>query len=90
MIAEIGHFALILALVTGETEGHLRQVIGAEAEELSLFRDLVRRQCRPRNLELDGRGKNVRRGERRLYDGGVRYARVLLLRERLYRFERCQ
>ena len=38
-------------VVTREAEGHLRQIVGAEAEELRLFRHLVRGERRARDLD---------------------------------------
>ena len=38
-------------VVTRETEGHLRQIVGAEAEELRLFGDLVGGERRSRDLD---------------------------------------
>ena len=38
-------------IVTGETEGHLRQIVGAEAEELRFFCDLVRSKSRAGDLD---------------------------------------
>mmetsp|Transcript_17127 Transcript_17127/g.40884 ORF Transcript_17127/g.40884 Transcript_17127/m.40884 type:complete len:872 (+) Transcript_17127:77-2692(+) len=40
-----------LRVVAREAKGHLRQVVGPEAEELSLLRQLVRLERRPRHLD---------------------------------------
>ena len=41
----------LTSVVTAEAKGHLGQVVGAEAEEVNLFRDLVRRQSSTRDLD---------------------------------------
>ena len=38
-------------IITGETKGHLREVIGTEGEELRLLRDLIGQQCRSWDLD---------------------------------------
>ncbi len=65
-------------VVTAEAERHLRQVVGAEAEECSLFGDIVGGKSRSRNLDhgadlvlkLDARsGNNLVGGlDNRLFD----------------------